>query len=454
MRRRLIAAACWAVASTAMATDLMQVWQAVSQHDPRHAVAAAQRATASARRDQAVALWRPRASLSSSAGMSSSTTQTEGASFAAPGFGQSNGVSFATSVTAAPAVRLALQARQPLLNGELRAQQKQLELSADAAETQWTSAQQELMMQTAQSYFRVVLAERHLALLERQQRAVDQALSEALDRFAMGTSPVTDTHEARARSRGLAAQVLGAKNRLELALGDLCASTGWPLERLHLQAPAAALSTGAIEPLEQWLRRMEQSNPSLLLRHTQYQVAAEESRKQALSTAPTLDLVAQASRERISGSGSFGGASNAQSQQMIGFAFNMPLYSGGWRDARQEEALRLEEAARAEFDAARMQISQQVRTTWLNLQSGRAQLEALTQSLTASQARLDATELGRQVGHRTTLDLLNAQNDAAAAELAVLQARIDLLLDQLRLDALAGQLGPSSLEAVNASLQR
>ena len=80
-------------------------------------------------------------------------------------------------------------------------------------------------------------------------------------------------------------------------------------------------------------------------------------------------------------------------------------------------------------------------------------MTALSEARKASLARLDATRLGRQVGDRTTLDLLQAENDASAAELALLQARTDLLLGQLRLQALAGQLGEPELQLVNAQLR-
>ena len=56
------------------------------------------------------------------------------------------------------------------------------------------------------------------------------------------------------------------------------------------------------------------------------------------------------------------------------------------------------------------------------------------------------------MGERTTQELLNAENDAASAELALLQARVSLLLDRLRLAALAGRLDETQLQAVNASL--
>jgi outer membrane protein len=73
--------------------------------------------------------------------------------------------------------------------------------------------------------------------------------------------------------------------------------------------------------------------------------------------------------------------------------------------------------------------------------------------MTAQQVRLDTTRIGRQVGDRTTLDLLNAENDASAADLALLQARIDTLQSRLRLDALAGKRDTQRLQVINDALQ-
>ena len=69
-----------------------------------------------------------------------------------------------------------------------------------------------------------------------------------------------------------------------------------------------------------------------------------------------------------------------------------------------------------------------------------------------SRARLDATQTGHEVGDRTLLDLLNAQNDDAATALALAQARSALLIDHLRLALLAGQLDEARLRAVNQAL--
>jgi len=172
-----------------------------------------------------------------------------------------------------------------------------------------------------------------------------------------------------------------------------------------------------------------------------------------LAGSATVDLVAQAARERLSGSGDFGSASNTQSQRMIGVTLNLPIYTGGWRQAKLAESLLLQDKARAEVDKARLDTVQRTRSTWLNLQTAPARLQALQAALTASEARLDATRTGQQVGDRTTLDLLNAENDASAAAWSLDQARVDTLLNRMQLDALAGQLGDAGLQRINAALQ-
>ena len=79
--------------------------------------------------------------------------------------------------------------------------------------------------------------------------------------------------------------------------------------------------------------------------------------------------------------------------------------------------------------------------------------EACDARATAAASRRDATRLGRQVGDRTTLDLLNAENDSASAELALMQARVEFLMSRLRLAAAEGRLDEAWLQSVNASLQ-
>ena len=134
--RPLAAAALALYAFSAQATDLVQAWQAARQHDPQAAVADAARAAGETRRAQAASLWRPAVVLGGTAGRMSAENAMEGVQFSAPGFGQSNGVSFGTSVNHGTSTRWTLSARQPLYNTERSAQRQQLEIGADAAKMQ------------------------------------------------------------------------------------------------------------------------------------------------------------------------------------------------------------------------------------------------------------------------------------------------------------------------------
>jgi len=438
----------------AQAMDLMEAWQATRQHDPQSAVSQAARQAGETRRTQAASLWRPAVVLSASAGRMTGETEMTGAHFSAPGLGQSDGVGFATSVNNGTSTRWTLSARQPLFNLERKAQGRQLELAADVAELEWQSAQQDLMLKTTQRYFDVLLVGNKLALLREQQKAVELALTEAKDRFALGDKPVTDTHEASARAHALRAQVLATQDELALVRSALTDATGVADPALQSLAGNANVLPASLQPLTHWLTEASEKNPLLRMQSAGVQAAQQEVAKYSKAAATTLDLVAQAGRDQLSGNGNFGAASNTASQQMIGLQLNLPLYTGGYRNAKQEEALRLQDKASAELERAKQQISQQTRAAWLALQTGSARLLALAESHKASAARLDATRLGRQVGDRTTLDLLQAETDASSATLALLQAHVELLLNQLRLQALAGQLNEPALQAVNTLLQR
>jgi outer membrane protein len=445
----LLAAALFAPAAQAL--DLLQTWEQARQHDPQMQVVQATRSSVQAYEAQAQSLWRPVVMGSATVGAMSSETRTTGAQFAVGGQPPMPG-SFATSASAALSTRWSLQAKQPLYSPERQAQQAQLQQAAGVAEWRADLAQQQFMLLTVQRYFNVLLAERQLQVLKSQHAAVQRSLTEAQDRFAIGDLPVTDTHEAAARASGLQAQWLAADSELQMARQVLAESTRLPTETLKPQAPKAAESAAASPPLDQLLAQVREANTGLRLKKAQWDVARHEVKKHQARGGVTLDLVAQAGRDRLSGDGDFGPASNTQSQQMVGLSLNVPLYSGGYRSAKLQEAVSAQAQAEAEYELAVQQTQQHALSLWLALQTGPARLSALQAAWKASTARLDATRLGRQVGDRTTLDLLQAQNDAAQSELAWLRAQTELLQTRLQLDALAGSLSVQSLQGLNAQL--
>jgi outer membrane protein len=458
--RRSAVVACWVllagVAPAAFGADLVDLWRAAVRNDKAFAVDGAARAAALPRRAQAAALWKARVGLTASMGLATNETDTQGAQFSAPGFGQSGGVGFATSVTNGTSTRWAVAASLPLYNPERRAQQQQLTLSVDVAEQEFQAAEQALMLRTAQRYFDLALAEDALRVLKRQQDAVQRATTEAQDRFKLGSVPVTDTHEAQARLAGLRAQVVAAQSDLQIKRDLLADSTGVAATDLSTRLPAGPARKGDNAappgPLDAWLAQAQTGNSSIRAQVLALELARQEAGKFSQRASASVDLVAQAGRDRLSGSGDFGSAGNTARQSLIGVQLSLPLYTGGYRNAKEEEALRLADKAAAELERLRQQVAQQVRAAWLNLSVGTQRVQSLDEALVATLSRADATRIGRDVGQRTTLDLLNAENDIAAARLALAQARVALLLDRLQLAALAGQLDEAALRAVSAEL--
>ncbi len=126
---------------------------------------------------------------------------------------------------------------------------------------------------------------------------------------------------------------------------------------------------------------------------------------------------------------------------------------GGMVDAREREALKQVEKLRYDQETAEQLVEQQVRDAWQSLSTAQARLQALSQSEQASTARLTATRQAHRTGARTTNEWLGAEHDAAQAELALLQLRIQTALEQLRLSAASGDLGEAQLRQVNALLK-
>ena len=84
--------------------------------------------------------------------------------------------------------------------------------------------------------------------------------------------------------------------------------------------------------------------------------------------------------------------------------------------------------------------------------NGIAQVKALQQALVSSQSQLDSTVLGQQVGVRTEVDVLNAQQQLYAAKRDLAKAYHGYLMSRLRLSAEAGELDEDTLVQINAML--
>lgn len=446
----VVAVAVTLATPVAADTGFSDAWRAAQRADATLAVARAARDAVAPRADEAAGLWRPTVTARATAGLATAEQSTRGARFATPAFGESTGVAFDTSTVGGAATRWAVTARAPLVSADLTARARQLGLSVDQATIEWQAARDDALLRLAERYLGAALAQESLAVVETQLGAVTRTATEVQDRFRLGDVPVTDTLEARARLAALRAQRAAADGERSVQRHGLAVLVGTPEPALAPRLPTGR-TLPPPPPLAEALAQAERAHAPVRARELAIAVARAEAERWAPGRGWSVDVVAEAGRDRIAGSGAFGGgASFAVSQQLVGVQVSVPLYTGGVREARRAEAVLQVARAEAELAQAREAAREQARAAWTRLSAAGERLTALEDAASASAARLEATRLGQQVGDRTTQQLLDAELAAAEARLAVAQARVAWWLDRLRLAAVTGTLDEGLERALDA----
>ncbi|MCX7271826.1 MAG: TolC family protein, partial [Burkholderiales bacterium] len=122
-------------------------------------------------------------------------------------------------------------------------------------------------------------------------------------------------------------------------------------------------------------------------------------------------------------------------------------------DARVREAAALRDKAETDLENVRRQVEQSARQSFLGVNSGLAQVNALEAAEKSSQLALDSNLLGYQVGVRINIDVLNAQQQLFTTQRDLAKARYDVLLNGLRLKLTSAALSETDLQALSSLLE-
>jgi outer membrane protein len=347
-----------------------------------------------------------------------------------------------------------LAASQPLYRPANRLAHEQAQKSLLMAEAQLQTAEQELIVRSAQTYFDVLAASDNLTFVKAQKTAVSEQLAAAKRNFEVGTSTITDTREAEARFDLVTAQEIAAENDLrvkKLALDQLVGQSGTTPWGLAKPAVLPATEPGDVNA---WVARSESEHPAIRQAMAGLEIAQMETRKAETGHLPTLDAVAQYQLARAPSSNPQQIPGYVRSNTAsVGVQFNLPLFAGFAVQNRVKETLSLEEKARADLDAAKRNIAQATRAAFFGVVSGQGQVKALEAAETSSQSALDANKLGYQVGVRINIDVLNAQSQLFQTKASLAKARYDVLVGGLRLKQASGVLQAEDVRVVNGLLQ-
>ena len=350
-----------------------------------------------------------------------------------------------------------LSASQPLYRPSNWVNYAQGDKQAFIAKAQLQTAEQDLIIRTAQSYFDVLAALDTLTFVQAQKTAVAEQLASAKRNFEVGTSTITDTREAQARFDLVIAQEIAAENDVrvkKMALDQLVGKSN--VEPKPLVIP---LTLPTLDPndVNQWVAAAtgssETSHPSIAQAHLALEVAQLETTKAEAGHKPTIDLNASYGANRNQGSVN-STASTRSTSGMIGLAFNLPIFAGFAVQNRIKETLALEDKARSDLDVAKRTVAQATRTAFFGVQSGLSSVKAFEAAEFSTQSALDANKLGYQVGVRINIDVLNSQSQLFQTKRDLAKARYDVLLGGLKLRQANGTLTAEDLAPVNALLAK
>ena len=167
---------------------------------------------------------------------------------------------------------------------------------------------------------------------------------------------------------------------------------------------------------------------------------------------PTLDLVASYTDSYVNGSPTPFNAGNQLKNATIGLQFDVPIYQGGAISSRARQAVYNKQKAQDDLTLAKRQTDLEAQRSFLSLDTSIALVKALEQALISSQSQLDSTKLGYEVGVRTSVDVLNVQQQLFAAKRELLEARYSYLVNIIRLKTAAGLVAEVDLQDINQQL--
>ncbi|WP_174875369.1 TolC family outer membrane protein [Vogesella oryzae] len=341
-----------------------------------------------------------------------------------------------------------VQLSQPLFDVASYTGYKQGQISSELAGVQFAASSQQLVADVAKAYFNVLLAEDVLSVTRATKKAYERQLAQAKKAFEVGTATITDTHEAQAGYDAAQASEIAAVSDLEIKRNTLTNLTGLDAEKINHLRGSVELEHDS-GSLPEWLNRAEAGSLSIKSARQQLQLAEESLTAARGKHLPTVALTAGYSNSHTTEPTSVASGRGNTAGNTLGLNLSLPLYAGGGINSQVRAAAANLEKARDDVEVARRDTALAVRSAWLGVSNGAAQVKAQEQLLVSAKSKLDATRLGREVGVRTNLDLLNAESSYQDAVRALASARYNLLYARLALALAAGELDDQAVATVN-----
>ncbi len=328
-----------------------------------------------------------------------------------------------------------------------------------AQDATYEAALQALATRVTTAYFTVLTSDDALTFAKANEQALSRQLEQAQQRFDVGLSAITDVQDAKAQHDTAVAQVITAQNTLADAREALTQITGSPADNLKKLREDLPMDPPSPNDAKAWVDTAVQTSPTIAA--AQYTV---ESAEHSISAAraghlPTVDASATYSRNNSWLQDSSGDInnnlnnSNGRGQTTVGLTLNVPIFSGGATQSQVRQQIYNRDAAQDSLEATRRGVVRNTLNFFRSVVAGISEVEATKAAVISAQSARDATQAGFEVGTRTIVDVLIAQQNLTQAQSNYSLARHQFILNKLLLKQTAGNIDVKDLEAANALLQ-
>jgi outer membrane protein len=349
-----------------------------------------------------------------------------------------------TTNSANTSAGLGLQIDQNIYDGNRTTNSvRQAETLVLGARFQLDATVQETLFSAATAYMNVLRDTAILNLQRNNVQVLDEQLRQTADRFEVGEVTRTDVAQSEASLAASRSQVSLAEANLRANVAQYRRIIGVQPRQLGAGRAPDRLIPGSLDAA---VAIALEENPSVAVARFNADAAELQVKIAEGALAPTLGVSASVTQRYDSNSsGPLGtGSANTTSGQVIA-RLTVPIYQGGGPSAAVRQAKQTATQRRFEVEQARDQVRFAVVAAWGSLEAARAQITAAQAQVEAAETALTGVREEARVGQRTTLDVLNAQQQLLNARVNLITAQRDRVVQSYAVVQAMGRLTPQRL---------
>lgn len=276
--------------------------------------------------------------------------------------------------------------------------------------------EQTVTLQTAKAYLDVLRYQEVIRLNQHNVTVLDEQLIAEQQKFKLGNSTRTDVAQAESRLSASRANLQSAMAQLDIAKAQFVQTVGQYPENLDVPIFSPQLPETQGQALDIALSN-NAMRESRLMSHKAARRNIDSINGELL---PQLSLVGSAGyNEEISSQ------IDESTDASIKLSLTIPLYQSGSVQARKQQALATAEQRRYELSETERQITKAVDEAWANYKAIQSVVLARKSQVKASDIALEGVREESKIGSRTTLDVLDAEQEYLDAQVSLVESEFD-----------------------------